>query len=247
MPDPLNELTFAGWLTAFTASRAERLRALGETILIRSAEIEERQVDADGRVRRCDVRFNSESGRKLASGELKRPEVPEGRDPRNEQLRSDARRKALARGLPYYFTCNIATVVLYEVAALPSQDDSEIQEFALAPIARSDQAIAYRDQIGERWSEFLDVLEAKLAAIGRIRPTVTTRDIIAMRDAIYAVANETITRAISRVRDDPALADELRQESDRWPAPGFTDTELGVLMEPEVYHGATEVYEGVQA
>ena len=32
-----------------------------------------------------------------------------------------------------------------------------------------------------------------------------------------------------------------------WPAPGFTDTELGVLMEPEVCHGATEVYEGVQA
>ncbi len=32
-----------------------------------------------------------------------------------------------------------------------------------------------------------------------------------------------------------------------WPAPGFTDTELGVLMEPEVCYGATEVYEGVQA
>ncbi|MFZ0424353.1 MAG: hypothetical protein WAL80_15875 [Xanthobacteraceae bacterium] len=32
-----------------------------------------------------------------------------------------------------------------------------------------------------------------------------------------------------------------------WPAPGFTDTELGVLMEPEVCHGATEVYAGVQA
>jgi hypothetical protein len=30
-----------------------------------------------------------------------------------------------------------------------------------------------------------------------------------------------------------------------WPAPGFTDTELGVLMEPEVCHGATEVYAGV--
>ena len=27
-----------------------------------------------------------------------------------------------------------------------------------------------------------------------------------------------------------------------WPAPGFEDTELGVLMEPEVGHGETEVY-----
>ena len=32
-----------------------------------------------------------------------------------------------------------------------------------------------------------------------------------------------------------------------WPAPGSADTELGVLMEPEVCHGETEVYTGVQA
>jgi uncharacterized protein YqiB (DUF1249 family) len=32
-----------------------------------------------------------------------------------------------------------------------------------------------------------------------------------------------------------------------WPAPGSADTELGVLMEPEVCHGSTEVYTGVQA
>ena len=32
-----------------------------------------------------------------------------------------------------------------------------------------------------------------------------------------------------------------------WPAPGSEDTELGVLMEPEVDHGETEVYTRVQA
>jgi hypothetical protein len=32
-----------------------------------------------------------------------------------------------------------------------------------------------------------------------------------------------------------------------WPAPGSEYTELGVLMEPEVRHGAAEVYAGVQA
>jgi uncharacterized protein (TIGR04141 family) len=32
-----------------------------------------------------------------------------------------------------------------------------------------------------------------------------------------------------------------------WPAPGFEDTKLGVLMEPEVRHGTSEVYAGVQA
>ena len=33
----------------------------------------------------------------------------------------------------------------------------------------------------------------------------------------------------------------------KWPAPGSEDTELGVLMGPEVSHGATKVYAGIQA
>ena len=32
-----------------------------------------------------------------------------------------------------------------------------------------------------------------------------------------------------------------------WPAPGFEDTKLGVLMEPEVRHGTSKVYTRVQA
>jgi hypothetical protein len=32
-----------------------------------------------------------------------------------------------------------------------------------------------------------------------------------------------------------------------WPVPGSEDTEFGVLMEPEVRHGETEVYARVQA
>jgi hypothetical protein len=32
-----------------------------------------------------------------------------------------------------------------------------------------------------------------------------------------------------------------------WPAPGSADTELGVLMGPEVSHGKAEVYTRVQA
>jgi len=40
---------------------------------------------------------------------------------------------------------------------------------------------------------------------------------------------------------------ERDNEDAKWPAPGSEDTELGVLMEPEVSHGETEVYAGVQA
>ena len=39
----------------------------------------------------------------------------------------------------------------------------------------------------------------------------------------------------------------FRRDLREWPAPGSADTELGVLMEPEVCHGETEVYPGVQA
>ena len=44
----------------------------------------------------------------------------------------------------------------------------------------------------------------------------------------------------------PALQQDA-WDSASWPAPGFKDTELGVLMEPEVCHGEAEVYAGVQA
>ena len=40
---------------------------------------------------------------------------------------------------------------------------------------------------------------------------------------------------------------EVVKDNVLWPAPGSEDTELGVLMEPEVRHGAAEVYAGVQA
>ncbi len=43
------------------------------------------------------------------------------------------------------------------------------------------------------------------------------------------------------------LKGHLVVENALWPAPGSEDTELGVLMELEVGHGATEVYAGVQA
>jgi transcriptional regulator with XRE-family HTH domain len=36
-------------------------------------------------------------------------------------------------------------------------------------------------------------------------------------------------------------------DNSRWPAPGSEDTELGVFMGPEVSHGETKIYAGVQA
>jgi hypothetical protein len=41
--------------------------------------------------------------------------------------------------------------------------------------------------------------------------------------------------------------ESLLLEMPVWPAPGSEDTELGVLMGPEVRHGEAEVYARVQA
>lgn len=77
--NPLNEITFVGHLGTVTSLRAERLRSEGSSPLIANGEVEERQVDPEtGRSLRCDIRLNTTSGRKLASGEMKRPEVPRG-------------------------------------------------------------------------------------------------------------------------------------------------------------------------
>ena len=162
--ETMNELTFVARLGVATAIRADRRRSASQPVLIVRGDVEEKQVDAQGRVRRCDIRLSDASGRKLASGEMKRPEVPEGRDPRNDALVSDARRKAVARGLPYYFTCNMATVVLYEVAIRRGETDPEVRDYELAPITSSSEVEAFNDQIMDQWMAFLDDLEGRLAA-----------------------------------------------------------------------------------
>jgi hypothetical protein len=210
---PVNEVTFVGRISADTALRADRRRSMGEPVLIETGEIEEKQIDAEGRVRRCDIRLNTRGGRKLASGEMKRPELREGRDPRNEGLREDARRKALARGLPYYFTCNMAVVVLFAIPSRPGEPDREEASFELAPITHSSQVDAYRDVIRENWIRFLDDLEVRLTTISQARPSVTTTDVVSIRDAIYAVANESIDRVLRRIEGDERLSNQVREEA----------------------------------
>ena len=47
-----------------------------------------------------------------------------------------------------------------------------------------------------------------------------------------------------KIKEGQLTDDDLTQINGKrdWPAPGSADTELGVLMEPEVCHGETEVY-----
>jgi hypothetical protein len=213
MSSTMNELTFAGWLVEFTTLRSAQIDESGGAAFIASAAIEERQRDENGVVRRCDIRFNTRRGRKLASGELKRPEISEGRDPRNEALRQDARRKALARGLPYYFTCNIRETVLFEVAERADSDDVEVFSIILAKISSSAEAGAHKAEIQKNWNIFLDFLESRLAAAVVTRPSVTTADVVALRDAIFTIAEEAAGRAARFASADPTRAEEIRDEA----------------------------------
>ncbi|HYI63508.1 MAG TPA: N-6 DNA methylase [Allosphingosinicella sp.] len=213
MPEIVNEITFVARLGVATKLRAERRRNQGLTVLIENGEVEERQVDRSGSVRRCDIRLNSRGGAKLASGEMKRPEVPAGRDPRSQELRDDARRKAIARGLPYYFTCNMREVVLYAVSTALDQPDREETSFVLANIRTSADVDAFRSEIEESWSRFLDDLEQRLLAVGQARPSVTTEDVILLRDAINAVAEEALARAERYIQSEPAHREAVREEA----------------------------------
>jgi type I restriction-modification system DNA methylase subunit len=210
----MTEMTFVGHLGNITSVRADRRRQAGDAVLIASGAVEERQIDpATGRLLRCDIRLNAPNGRKLASGEVKRPEVPEGRDPRNEILRADARKKAVARGLPYYFTCNMAEVVLYAVAQRAGEQDKEEVAYILAPISDSKDVAAFHDQIEAEWTAFLNDLEDRLRAVETARPSVTTRDVLLLRDALDAIADEAIERSVRRVAADDSLAERIREEA----------------------------------
>ena len=214
MPVGMNEQTFVSRLGDFTAVRAHRLGAAGTPTLLVAGMIEERQLDpVTGTYKRCDMRLNSASGKKLASGEMKRPEVPEGRDPRNASLVRDARNKAVARGLPYYFTCNMAEVVLFAVGDSPRDEDREEACYRLAPIQHSKDVEAYIDEIEEAWDSFLDDLEARLNSVVSRRPSVTTNDVMAVRNAVYGVADEAVNRVIGRLELDPTECDAVRSEA----------------------------------
>jgi hypothetical protein len=73
---------------------------------------------------------------------------------------------------------------------------------------------------------------------------------------VVYLSYKSVVSAFSHVGIDASFGEETSDDDFKrciteiealWPAPGFEDTKLGVLMEREVRHGATEVYAGVQA
>jgi hypothetical protein len=209
----MNEVTFVAKLGAFTFSRFSAAREAGRPVLIAHGDVEEKQIDAQGACRRCDMRLSTAGNRKLVSGEMKRPEVPEGRDPRNEKLVADARGKAVARGLPIYFTCNMASVVLWEVSLHSGVPDKEIGEYNLAPLKSSAEAPSFLEEIQSNWNHFLDEVERHLTALEEARPAPTAVDVIRLQQAIIRIAEEGAGRAERFLRGNPHELEAARAES----------------------------------
>lgn len=206
MAESMNEVTFVAQLGAVTAVRAAAAKAAGSPVLIAQGNVEEAQRDSTGSVKRCDMRLSSAGGRKLVSGEMKRPEVPEGRDPRNVDLVADARNKAVSRGLPLYFACNMAEIVLYEVSLHTGVPDRELGQFQLAPITRSGQVAAFSEEIAQGWDRFLDEVERHLQVIGKARPAPTSMDVLKLRAAISSVSRRSASASRTALGGRPGRA-----------------------------------------
>jgi hypothetical protein len=207
----MNELTFVARLGSATSVRAERRRARGQLVLIATGDIEEREIHPKTKkLVRCDMRLASPSGQRLVSGEFKRPEHPDGRDPRSENLRADARAKALARGLPFYFTCNMAQVVLYAPPIRPGDNDREIGVFDLAPLTKAVQAERAWETIESGWAQFLEALEERLGSLVVRRPSVTREGVVVLKREIDRIVDECLPRARERLTSDRGLCERTR-------------------------------------
>jgi hypothetical protein len=83
-----------------------------------------------------------------------------------------------------------------------------------------------------------------MSELGQQRQIALVSDESALPSITDMYRNATNRRSSQKPR---AAYHATSFNSPTWPAPGSADTELGVLMEPEVSHGATKVYAGVQA
>ena len=210
--DSYNEVTFVAGLASQVRVWAGRPSAEQKTIA--DGAIEHKQLDPNtGTYKRCDMRLVSAAGRRLASGEFKRPEVPEGRDPRSESLVADARQKAIWGGVEHFFTCNMTRIVLYRLGRNAGDPDEEVREFKLAEISKSSQVPDAIDEIHDRWEDFLDHLDGILRSEQDSAPQATAVDVLRIRSALDKVVEEALPRADRLLTSDPSLTDSVREDA----------------------------------
>jgi hypothetical protein len=197
----IDERTLAGWLSGPTEARASDIASKGEEPLILYADVEEHVKDASsGATKRCDLTLRGKHG-PVATAEMKRPEIAQVNDP---ALQLDAWKKAIARGLQYFLTCNFSEVAVWETAKGSNQLTAKLT-YHLAPgMKRSSNALSRRNEISENWKDFLDVFVPILreSLFRTVKKGQLPPQAIDLRDAIQHTADEAASRIRAAASDD---------------------------------------------
>jgi hypothetical protein len=114
-------------------------------------------------------------------------------------------------------------------------------------------ATAFKARIAAMYDGLIDFIGGDLDGASRLfdelpKDRAITQQLlgtISYRKSLLVDPNSSEARKLRQEADNHTAQFVRLADDEIWPAPGFTDTELGVLMEPEVCHGATEVYAGV--
>ncbi|MFJ5871807.1 class I SAM-dependent DNA methyltransferase [Dietzia maris] len=197
----VDERTLAGYLIGPTEQRARELDITGEEAFIRFADVEEHAIDPESRATlRCDLTLRSSTA-PLVSAELKRPEVMAADA---HELKADAHRKALNRGFPYYLTCNLRDVALWETTAGPYEQVPVIYHNLAEELSESYYAPQCREEIAANWRRFLDKAEPllELAMGERAKDKPLPPHIDDLRKKILACGHDAGVRLRHACEDD---------------------------------------------
>jgi type I restriction-modification system DNA methylase subunit len=132
------------------------------------------EVTVKGKNTRHDLTLYDRDGKKVLTGEVKRPENPDGRNPMSDALLTDAFMKASATGTPYFFTWNVNRCVLFDSLKNAPLTERSLEHFyVLQPPIKTSKEL----ESGHRAPEikkFLTSFLERLAAITRGEDTLGT-------------------------------------------------------------------------
>ena len=213
---------------------------------------------------KCNVGFNEQTGQfQIEIKGLAEPKSKEAtricQEDLNEVIAAFVQDKtAIERGMfdeelvPEELTqVRMGKIIKDKYPELDEEDQEAVRQHAIAALNLTQQA--KQVALGGDGSEpsantalidgvrkfAMDVRELDIDLIDRINPFGEAYAILAK-----TMSEESLKQVAAAIA---AKRTSLTPEEAKWPAAGSEDTELGVLMEPEVGHGATEVYARVQA
>lgn len=193
-------------ITAHTATFITQICTVRPDLPFSHATVEE---TVKGSAKRHDLVLFDRSGKKVLTGEVKRPENPDGRNPMSDALLVDAFLKAAQSGVPYFFTWNINRCVLWDGLKNAPLTDRNLEHFRVfdPPLKTSEELREPRREA--EWKKFLSRLLERFAAIsvgGEPLPTVPLDEkfLLLWEAALEQPVAQTLAALHARYGDDNA-------------------------------------------